>query len=158
MTRAADHVHPRTLARGTRADELATRVTTIVYAAEDRIRWIENELARGKSAVQTARNVAGVVDALVEDPAPRPQILVIDVDALSPGELLHLHAVREQGWTGKIVALGRVPAALRTSLKIARVIPPPYVEDALCDEIVQHRLALESKTTQIPLAIAALKK
>src|SRR5687768_15261699 len=118
--------HPRTLARGTKRPA-TPRVRAIVYSPiEERTRWIETELARSDTLLQVARSVAHVVSALVEDPAPRPQILVIDLDALTPGEILDLHAIREHGWTGTVVALGRVPASLRASLGVARAIAAPF--------------------------------
>lgn len=141
--------HPRAIARGTQKPAV-TAARVIVYSPiEAHVQWAEAEAARAGAVIQLARTVGQVVAALVDDPPPRPQILVIDLDALSPGELMQLHQVREQGWCGVIVALGRVPAALRGSLKITRSIPPPYVEHALSDEIDKHRSAVQSKTTRM---------
>jgi hypothetical protein len=143
-------VHPRTLARGTKQPATA-RVRALAYSPlEERMRWIERELVRADALLQVARSVANVVSALVDDPAPRPQILIIDIDALTPGEILDLHAIRERGWTGSVVALGRVPASLRSSLGVERAIAAPFIEDALCDEISKHRCAVETQTMQIP--------
>lgn len=123
----------------------------IVYSPiEDRQRWVENELSDGNATIQLARSVAHVVAALVEDPAPRPQLLVIDIDALSAGELFHLHQIRERGWFGAVVALGSVPVSLRVSLGIVRAIGVPFIPDALRQELVKHRCAVECQTTQIP--------
>ncbi|MEO8703865.1 MAG: hypothetical protein ABI867_27690 [Kofleriaceae bacterium] len=127
-------------------------VHAIVYSpTEARGKWVEHELARGGTTVQVAKAVHEVVTALVDDSGPRPQILVIDLDALSAGELFHLHQVRELGWCGTMVALGVVPPSLRVSLKINRVIPPPFVEDALADEIIKHRCATEMQTMPLPI-------
>jgi hypothetical protein len=152
--------HPRTMARGTRTTDPSmttqvierTVVHAIVYApTEERGRWVEQELARGSTTIQVAAGVAEVVAALVEDSGPRPQILIIDLDALTAGELFHLHQIRELGWCGTIVALGAVPPSLRVSLKITRVIPPPFVEDALADEVIKHRCATEMQTMPLPI-------
>jgi len=122
--------HPRLFPRGTSPKDARARV--LVYARDpERAAWIDQELAREDVIVQTARTVAELVSALVEDPPPRPQFLVADFDAMNAGELLHMHGIREQGWFGCIIALGTVPIALRMSLRIEKVITPPYPRDAL---------------------------
>ena len=147
--------HPRTFARGTRNEiDDPTGVRAIVYApAPERQRWVEQELIRKSTIIQVGRSVSHLVAALVEDPAPRPQVLVIDLDALDAGELFHLHQIRERGWCGTIVALGRVPHALRASLGIDTVIAPPFVEDALGEAIAKHREDLSHVTVPIPLPL-----
>jgi len=153
------NMHPRLMARGTRSGhpESTTQVIglkvihAIVYApSPDRRQWVERELAHGPTTVQVASDVAEVVSVLVGD-GPHAQMLVIDIDALSAGELLHVHQIREHGWCGTIVALGLVPPSLRHSLKVARAIPPPFVEAALTDEVVKHRCATEGQTARIPV-------
>lgn len=118
----------------------------------ERTRWMENEVARSGTLSITARSVAQVVDLLVGDePGPRPTLAVIDLDALTAGELFHMHRIRELGWGGTLVALGKVPLSLRSSLGIHRTIPPPYAEDILCEEIHQHVLDSQASTMPIPL-------
>lgn len=113
---------------------------------------MENELARCGTASIQARSVAHVVASLVGlADGPRPQLAIIDLDALTAGELFHLHRIREQGWGGTLVALGKVPLSLRASLGIARTIPPPFVEDSLCDEVVRH--VEDSKATTVPILL-----
>jgi hypothetical protein len=107
-----------------------------VYAS-DAESWIDQELAQQPVFVQIARSVTELVCALVDDPPPRPQFLVADFDAMNAGELLHLHAIREQGWFGSIVALGTVPLSLRTSMGIERVISRPYPRHALRSIVAQ---------------------
>lgn len=120
----------------------------------ERTRWMENEVARSGTQATTARSVAQVVDALVGDvTGPRPTLAVIDLDALNAGELFHLHRIREQGWGGTLVALGKVPLSLRSSLGIDRTVPPPYTEDILCEEIHQHVLDSSASTMPIPLPL-----
>lgn len=145
--------HPRTVGRATRA-ELSVPTQAIAFVTlEERRRWVEAELSRGRCSVQTARSVAQVVAALIEDPPPRPQVLVIDLDTLSGGDLFHVHQIRERGWCGSIIALGTVPASLKMSLKVTGIIQPPFVEDALAAEIARHRSVTEKTTTQIPIAL-----
>ena len=99
--------------------------------------WVETELHAEGVVLQTARSVADVVAALVEDPPPRAQALVVDIDVLDAVDVLRLHAIREGGWFGAVIALGEVPAALRRSLNIEHVIPrgvtPGVLREALAD-------------------------
>jgi hypothetical protein len=127
--------HPRLFARGTPprfVPKPDARIRVLVYApAPECVGWIEEELARDDVIMQVARSVRDLVSALVEDPPPRPQLLVADLDAMNAGELLHLHAIREQGWFGTIVGLGTVPLPLRASLGVEKVIAAPYPRNAL---------------------------
>jgi hypothetical protein len=149
--------HPRTFAKGTNAHPGKMHragVRTIVYApSSQRSAWIDAELERAGACVQIGRSIDHVVLALTEDPAPRPQMLVIDVDALSGAELLRLHAIRESAWFGTIVALGTVPRPLRTSLAIARVLQAPFVEGALVESL--ERKLSETSAMTVPMPIFA---
>ncbi|HEX3758143.1 MAG TPA: hypothetical protein VHW23_05535 [Kofleriaceae bacterium] len=145
-------VHPRLHTRGgaERASCDGTLIRVLVYApATTRASWVESELQDKTVMTQIGFSVAHVVSALVEDPPPRPQILVADFDAISPAEIMHLHVLREQGWFGRIIALGGVPPALRSSLAIEHVLGPPYVRDALRDVITHAGLVVE--TTKLPV-------
>lgn len=138
-------------ARGTPGMKVSGEVMrAMVYSPDaEREEWIYTELAREHIVVQTARSVDVVVAALVDDPPPRPQILIADFDQITAGELLHLHSVRTQGWFGHIIALGKVPLALRTSLRIDRVLLPPHNRDQLRSLValaVQHVV----NTTRVP--------
>jgi len=140
--------HPRVFARGTRR-ELSGDVRAIAYSpTPHRIKWIEGELDRDGTLLQVSRNVKGLVASLLDDPPPHPQILVLDLDGLSPAELMYLHCVREQGWFGSIIALGKVPEPVRKSLTIDQVLTPPFVRDSLRDAIAA--LNLRAATTQMP--------
>src|SRR4051812_35197149 len=140
--------HPRLQRRtGSQAD---AAIRVLVHARQaERADWIAAELGRSGALVQIGFSVAHVVSALVEDPPPRPQILVADFDALGPAEVMHLHVLREQGWSGRIVALGSVPAALRSSLAIDHVLGAPYVRDALRDVVINAGLV--AGTTKLPV-------
>jgi hypothetical protein len=148
----ATPVHPRLHARGTR-DQLRPEgdlVRALIYApSEIRASWIEGELASRSVVVQISHSVAHVVSALVEDPPPRPQLLVADFDALAPGELMHLHVLRERGWFGRIIALGGLPPSLRRSLAIDRVLTAPFVQGALREVVATEGFV--AKTTRLPV-------
>lgn len=143
--------HPRLHARG--ADRAATDselLRVLVYApSPSRASWVESELQDRAVMVQIGFSVEHVVSALVEDPPPRPQILIADFDDISPLEIMRLHVLREQGWFGRIVALGTVPNALRMSLAIEHVLGAPYVRDALRDMITNAGFVTE--TTRLPV-------
>jgi hypothetical protein len=142
--------HPRTFSRGTKPPD-PSRVRALVYAPRpERMEWIESELSRANAGRQVASGIAGIVAALVDDPAPRPQILVVDLDSLTAVEILELHAIRERGWTGTVVALGRVGPSLRRSLRVTRAIVAPFLAGSLTDEIQKFHSATSQMTTQIP--------
>lgn len=143
--------HPNTFARGTRTSRRKDpAVRVIVFApAEQRATWIDNELERIDAVVQTARSVAQIIDALVEDPPPRPQVLVLDLDSIKAGDLLYLHLVRERGWCGRIIGLGTAPPALRASLGIERMLNTPFVRDSLADAVGE--IGFHTATKKIPL-------
>jgi hypothetical protein len=114
--------NPRLRARGSdfhAASDAGTRV--LVFAPEHET-WIKSELAGTRLIMEIAPSVKRVVEALTDQSGPRPQILIVDFNSMSAGELLYLHSIREQGWFGNIVALGRIPASLRKSMNIERSV------------------------------------
>ncbi|HEY0479052.1 MAG TPA: hypothetical protein VGD37_16150 [Kofleriaceae bacterium] len=122
----------------------------LVYApSQARATWVESELQHDDVMLQIAFSIDHVVSALVEDPPPRPQILVADFDDINPAEVLHLHVLREQGWFGRIIALGSLPVALRISLQVECVLDTPVARDALRDVITSNGFA--AKTTKLPV-------
>lgn len=144
-------IHPRLRARATRKIVLSAAETDRVLAlAPDHEAWIRSELAGTSLTTRFVRSVGEVVSALVEAPPPRPQILIVDFDEVSPGELLHLHSIREQGWFGSVIAIGRVAVSLRTSLGVDRCVTvgPHRLRPiaALEDQHSQHTMRL-SKTS-----------
>lgn len=149
FTSMSSPAHPRLHTRGERVSD-GELVRVLVYApSQARSTWIESELQDRAVMVQIGFSVEHVVSALVEDPPPRPQILIADFDCVSPLELMRLHVLREQGWFGRIVALGTVPNALRLSLAIEHVLGAPYVRDALRDVITNAGFVTE--TTKLPV-------
>ncbi len=146
--------HPRVRARGTPRDGIAPgeQIRTLIFASEPiRAAWIEGELSRAPISItiQVARRVRTVVSALVRDPPPRPKVLIVDFDAVAPGELLELHAIRHEGWCGRLIGLGAVPEELAASLGVDHVFAVPFVRDSLLDCVAGTRHA--AVTTVIPL-------
>jgi hypothetical protein len=120
-----------------------------VYAPEaDRADWIERELRHEDIMIQIGRGITDVIASLVDDPAPRPQILVIDFDAMHPGEVLELHSIRERGWTGTIFAIGKVPVGIRKSLRIEQVLGV-LVDSSL--RIAVTDVGFDAKTRRLPI-------
>jgi hypothetical protein len=152
--------HPRVWARGT--DRMANptddtsqkligdaKLIAVIYTPQAQVaKWVEAELDRDGAVVQTARNMSTLMQSLVDDPTPRPNVLVVDLDAIAPGELMELHSLRERGWFGTIIGLGKVPGELKTSLGVDRTIAPPFVRDRLRDTITELREP--AATRQIP--------
>jgi hypothetical protein len=128
----------RVRARGTPREAIlpGEQIRTMVFApAAELAAWIESELSRApiSISIQLGRRVRTVVSALVRDPPPRPHVLIVDFDALSAGEVLELHAIRDEGWTGRLIGLGTVRPALSASLDVDRVLAAPLVRDSLLD-------------------------
>lgn len=135
----------RIRARGTPSESPVTddKLRTLIFAREaSRASWIEGELQRAPVTIQVARRVRTVVAALTKDPPPRPDVLIVDFDAITPPELFELHAVRHEGWTGRLIALGNVPEELRVSLGIRDVFTAPLVRDSLLDCLAGTRHAV----------------
>lgn len=143
LRRPAGSAPPRPLAAD--PDE---PIRCLVFAPEaNRARWVEDELtqahppvlesneARPKITIQLGRRVRTVVYALTKDPPPRPQVLIVDFDAISPGELFELHAIRHEGWSGRLIGLGDVPPDLVKSLEVDQVFTAPFVRDTLLDAV-----------------------
>jgi hypothetical protein len=144
---------PHHFGRGS-SSNISIQHRAVLYARlPERLRWMENETARSGMPAQVALCVAQLVDILVGERGKhsRPQLAIIDLDTLSAGELFHLHRIRELGWGGTLVTLGKVPLSLRSSLGIDRTIAPPYTEDSLREEIVQHREESQASTMPIPI-------
>lgn len=142
--------HPYVYDRKSRPPGPTLRV--MVHAAsEHRATWVAKELGRLDALIQFGRSIENVVSALVEDPPPRPQVLVVDFDAITPVDLLHIHAVREQGWCGRIIGLGVVPPPLRASLGIERVLNTPFDAESLRDAVAE--IGFETMTLRIPVVL-----
>lgn len=97
MPRVKAEPLPRSfVARGSTPDLLSHEPRALLFSRiPERTRWMENEVARSGTRVTTARSVGQLVDLLTG--AEAPTLAVIDLDALTAGELFHLHRIREQG-------------------------------------------------------------
>jgi hypothetical protein len=112
------------------------------------MRWIEEELAGEPLSLAQARTVTDIVRALVDDPPPRPQLLVADLEHLSGTEIVELSGLRDEGWYGSVIALGAVPEVLRTTLDIECVLARPFGSEVLRKMV--HVVGLERATARIP--------
>lgn len=106
-------------------------VRVLVYAHDANLAWVERELIHTRALVQIARTMRDLVAALVEDPPPRPQVLIADFDDMRAAELLELHTLRDRGWFGSVLAIGDVSLALTRSLRIERTFSAPLPPNAL---------------------------
>jgi hypothetical protein len=136
--------HPNTRTRS--PSDNNTRI--LVLVPDVTVTWIEQEVAEQPITLQIARNVGHAVSALVEDPPPRATIFVVDFDAIGAAELLELHSIRERGWFGAVIGLGKVPAELKASLAIGHVLAQPLRRGALNTAISRAGVGLP--TTKIP--------
>jgi len=124
-----------------------------VFAPDPRRqRWIATELERCSMHNRVCESFGDLVALLADVNTPRPPILVADFDALGAGELFALGSLRERGWFGSIIAIGKVSTPLVESLSIDRVLRPPLYEDLLCDAI--DSLGMHDVTTPIPVVTA----
>lgn len=139
--------HPRVVYGKAARGKPAVRV--VVYApVSSRAAWIEKELTGDDFVMQVCRSVRDVIAALVDDPVPRPQVLVVDFDALDAGEVLELHSARDRGWCGTIFAVGRVPMTLRRSLHIEQVLGV-LVDNAL--RLAVADVGFDAATRRVPV-------
>ena len=143
-------IHPRLHNRTVQEEPLSPGdvVRVLVYAPK-RAAALEAAIADKTVLVQLGFSVDQVVSALIEDPPPRPQILIADFDDMGAGEIMHLHVLREQGWFGRIIALGELPQALCASLGVERVVSVPLARDALRDLI--RSAGFGGPTTKLPV-------
>lgn len=120
----------------------------IVFAsAVDVRKRISEELAGQSFTIEHAPSVALLVAELVDANPPRPQIAIVDFDPLTPADVLHLHSIREQGWFGTLIAIGKVSDELRVSLNIERVIARPLASDVLRKAVMD--VGLHRPTTRL---------
>jgi hypothetical protein len=140
--------HPRLItARGTRTQR--RRAGVVVYVPNQRrARWVERELAGEDLIVVPCRAIGEVLSTLLDLPAPRPQILIVDFDALHPAEVFELHLIRERGWFGTIITLGKPAAALRASLGVERVFE--LLDDHALRTAISE-MGFDAETRRIPV-------
>jgi hypothetical protein len=143
------------MAAGTRSNLAAPRPLGVLVHVNDGhvARWLDRELGREPVMVQLARTMEHVVSALVDDPEPRPEILVVHFDGLGVDELFALRKIRDDGWQGVVIATTRhvVPYQLRQAIGIDHVVPAPFVQDALRDLVIQTREGARAALATPPL-------
>jgi hypothetical protein len=129
--------HPHLFTRAASSRQESLRAVVYVQAPE-LLANVEKALELTNIIVQNARSIDELVAALIEDPPPRPQLLISDFDSLTAAEVMQLHTLRSRGWFGRIFALGRCPLALRSSLGVDRVfshpVPAHHIRTALDPE------------------------
>jgi hypothetical protein len=142
--------HPRLRARGTLPER--SKVLALVYSpCKERAAWIEREVFAARGVIQVGRSIPMLIAALTDESSRRPQILVVDIDGLSPGELMHLHTIRELGWFGTLIALGHVPNDLKISLQIDKVIEAPHAQTGfLTAMLARHQVEVGAQTMPLP--------
>jgi hypothetical protein len=136
-------VHPRVQLRRASEPHPSSLTRVLVHApAPARAAWIEAELTHRTIMVQVGFSLSHVISALIDDPPPRPQILVVDFDEVPPGAIMDLHLLRTQGWFGRILALGDVPPSLCSLLAIDTVLTGPLAPGSLRRQVVADTSAL----------------
>lgn len=139
--------HPNTIMRQVLS-------TVLIYSPEAYIQqWMEHELLETGLPIQVAKRIDGVLAALVTDPPPRPQVLIIDVDGPRLNEIARLVDVRCAGWRGKIIGIGE----RRVDLLLDQRIEPPFrtgdLRAALLDRLpVRGKTVHQHRTQRIGLA------
>jgi hypothetical protein len=97
--------------------------SVLIYSPEAYLRqWMEVELVETGATVQVAKSMDGVLAALIYDPPPRPQVLVIDVDCTRAAELARLEGVYAGGWRGRVIGIGDMEIEMRLDHHLV----PPY--------------------------------
>jgi len=94
--------------------------------------WIEGEVADLVTSRHYAPTVADVTAVLAKGGASKAELLVLDLDLLSPPYTFELKAgLEERWWSGTIVGLGTARGIHRTYLELDRVLPRPLGSEAL---------------------------
>ena len=104
----------------------------LILTADSRVqRWVEYELFGERVTTQFVDTLVEVVTTLTLTPPPWPQLLIVDVAALSPAEIDLLGTIRAAGWPGGVIAVGDPPPEMRRSLAIDRVLSNTLMRGAL---------------------------
>jgi len=142
--------HPNTILRQALS-------SVLIYSPEAYIQqWMEHDLLETGLPIQCAKRFDGVLAALVTDPPPRPQVLVIDIDAPKLAEIARLVDVRCAGWRGKIIGVGE----RRVDLLLDQRIEPPFrtgdLRAALLDRLPVRGKTVHQHRTR-PIDISSLR-
>ena len=119
-------------ARSTRRRARVGRDRVLVFAPDEAmLRWIEHELFGERVTAQVVDSLVDVVTTLTLVPPPWPQLLILDVAAISPADLELLGSIRAAGWPGMVIAVGDPSDELRRALAIDVVLPRTYQAETL---------------------------
>jgi len=95
-------------------------------------RWIEGEVADLVTSRLYAASVTELVDVLSRGGASKSELLVLDLDLLSPPHTFELKTgLEERWWNGTIVGLGSLRGVHRRYLSIDRTIDRPFGSESL---------------------------
>lgn len=119
-------------ARSPRRRGRVNRDRVLVYAPDPELRlWIEHELFGERVTSQIVDSLGDVATTLTLVPPPWPQLLIVDVTAISSGDVETLRAVRESGWSGVVIAIGEPSETLHRALGIDLALPATRTPEAL---------------------------
>jgi hypothetical protein len=120
----------------------------LVLASDPAFRlWIEHETFGERVSVEFVDVLADIVTTLTLVPPPWPQFLIVDVEAVSLGELELLAATREAGWAGAIIVVGQPSGALQRALGTDLVLPRTFECERLRNAIKCVRIQSSSRFT-----------
>jgi len=123
----------------------ANHERALVFAPDPTVRlWIEHELFAERVKIQIVETFVDVVSTLTLVPPPWPQILIVDVDAVSRSDIPLLATIRAAGWSGVAIAIGDPSLAMRRALGIDRVLGRSFASETLRNTIKE--LAASTRT------------
>jgi hypothetical protein len=101
----------------------AGRDRVVIFAPDPQVfRWIEHGLFAEPLTTQVVDSLVDVVARLTLDPAPWPQILILEVNAISSCDIEVLGTIRDAGWAGTVLAVGEPSRQMRRALGIDVVL------------------------------------
>ncbi len=131
--------------------------SVVIYSPEAYIQqWMEQELVETGVSIQIAKRVEGVLAALITDPPPRPQVLVVDVDATKLAQLSRLVDIRCAGWRGRIIGIGDRRVDLLLDHRISAPFRTGDLRAALLDRLPLRGPTAHQHRTQ-KVAISSLR-
>jgi hypothetical protein len=112
---------------------MSTEQRLIALCAGAHLRsWIEGEIGDLIAWRFYAGSVAEIAGMLARGGASRSELLVLDLDLLTPSCTLELKtALEERWWNGTIVGLGGLRGVHRRYLCVDRTIARPFGSEAL---------------------------
>jgi hypothetical protein len=125
------------------------RRTVVAFAPRSgTLRWIDEELAGEAYKIIGVTTLADLVARLRER---ANQIAVVDFAEMTETDLLALVALRNGGWRGELIGLGRIESEMRTALRPLDVFMRPFGSERLRKTLSEMSV---DKSTQLMPAIA----